>query len=420
LSACSGGQGAPPVFHAPAVIGAAGYSVGSSFYFVGTSANRDTLYDGAAAQNVTGTSTGSGNEFNQEQVLGDASFGGMTNLLDFREYVSYVAGAPYTDVFDNYETIAQSGNSHAELLYVGNQDVNQITPDDRISSSSVNATPQVIDVLPHAAAPAYAENPRSSYASTETSPALGTLATAIGTNADGSYARVDNATYPGGSYVQNWQTNADFSGSHTVTLGSDTYASTEDDIAAPAGGTITVTHATGNGSVPPQPVSGANFTDWYVTVTGAAPVLYLQTNQNVGAGPLPAACKVSSALQQSPVWDIRTIVDYFDVWGNGASGETYSTSTQDEFVSDAAGELCVVNSMTISAYSTQTGYLIERAQSSGALALQSAQVPAGSSSRTGQAVAPVRADAALRLRAATLRFVRRAAARGRHVVPGTR
>jgi hypothetical protein len=421
LTSCSGGQSMPADLQAktPSNLGGTsspspsatepGYVIGATFFFQGTSVSQDTYYDGTSAQNLTGTSTTSGTELNHEDVLGNASFDGLIGLYDIREYVSAVGDTTYSQVFDNYERIVPTSTTGADLEYVGDTYSYQVSANDLISSSLKNATPQVIDVLPHASGASYSESPQSSYTTTETSPEIGTVATTIETNADGSYARFDNATYPGGSYEQNWKFNSNFSGSHTVTYGGAAYPAAEDTIAVPTGGTISVVHATGSGTVAPSPAAPVVIADWYPVASGATPVLYTQTHQNEGAVSLPSTCAVPGAAGSASVWDIRTIVNYFDIWGDDTASGTYSTETQDEYVSDSYGELCITDSTTISAYSTATGYLVGRYVSTGAIALQNSQLPTGSTAAV--APAPLRADTLQRLRVTAVRFVRRLTAR---------
>jgi hypothetical protein len=131
----------------------------------------------------------------------------------------------------------------------------------------------------------------------------------------------------------------------------------------------------------------------------------------MGSGKLPGACSVPKSIPQSSVWDIRTTIAYFDIWGNGTAAGTYSTTTQDQYDSDEIGELCVTNATTILAFSSQSGYLVGRFVSSGALALQTAQISAAASPRAALGAALLSADAGPRLRATTREFVRRLTAR---------
>jgi hypothetical protein len=403
LIGCSGNSPAPGIQATPARteapnLAAAGLVVGSSFYYVGSSQNEDTTYDGSAAERVTGTTTGTGSESNNERVLGNVTFAGIGGLYDVYEAVSAAASQPADEFFDNYETVAASRQGE-QVLYVGNGYHTLPAPGNTFSYTVLNAAPIVIDMLPHVKGATWMTDPANTYQSTETNPSIGTLDTTIATASDASYTRSDNATYPGGTYVQDWKMNADFSGSQRAIYGNDPYPQAANAIAAPSSGTIVASSASGSGSAPPLAAS-TSVPDWYPAASGtASPVLYGQTTSDAGLGPLPAACRVGSRFAGLPVWDIRTILRSFDVWGDGVAGGTYSVQTQDEYVNDAFGELCLTDSSSLSAYSWQTGYLVERDLSTGALALQTASFPSS-------AFAPIRGDAAPRLRAAIARFLR--------------
>jgi hypothetical protein len=387
---------------------APGLVPGSSYYFVGNSQNTDTTYDGSAAANVTGITMQTGTESNDETVIANATFAGSTGLEDVHEAVSDVAADPPSEFFDNYETVSPTA-AGADLLYVGNSYSAEPSGGDTFSAVDVNAEPQVIDVLPHGAGSPWVLNPANTFTSTQTSPSIGTLDTTIQTASDGTYVRTDDATYPGGSYVQTSQMNADFSGTRSVVYGSDQYPSTVYAYAAPSGGEISSSSGSGNGSAPPTSTQ-ASIVDWYPVASGAAaPIPYSQTSQDLGSAAVPPACLVAKQYAALPVWDIRTILNYFDIWGNDAAAGTFTTQTQDEYVNDVYGELCVSDSTSILAYSSQTGHIVEKSLTSGAIALQSAQLPAAAGTRAGRFAplySPIRGDAAARLRTTLARFER--------------
>ena len=188
-----------------------------------------------------------------------------------------------TDEYDGF-----SGASPVQFLTYGN------ASDDGEGNTSVStfAAPQVLDQLPESSGASWTNNGAVTIADTDASTETSTQTYA----ADGTYN--ESITYPANSVYYTGPAppstvteQSDGSGDITLNLYGATYTATN---GAPVSGSIAIAETQSYPNPTPTPYTQTIGT-WFT----APPVLYAETDNNMGAASLPASCKTGSSVPTS-------------------------------------------------------------------------------------------------------------------------
>ncbi|MGC2129454.1 MAG: hypothetical protein WA629_05075 [Candidatus Aquilonibacter sp.] len=260
------------------------------------------------------------------------TFNGVSGLDDFHAVDVSTANLTTTTLTtDEYDSF--SGASPVQFLTYGN------ASNDGEGNTSVStfATPQVLDQLPEISGASWTNNGAVTIADTDASTETSTQTYA----ADGTYN--ESITYPANSVYYTGPAppstvteQSDGSGDITLNLYGATYTATN---SAPVSGSIAIAETQSYPNPTPTPYT-QTVGVWFT----APPVLYAETDSNMGAASLPASCKTGSPIPTSVNKLVQLISRLDTVFGYTDAEEI------DSYVATGYGAVCSVMTDTLTQY----------------------------------------------------------------------